>query len=66
MLSAWQAELKATRNATIKQQCLQQAPDLLPQFAQHYDKLKPLPHRLRRCLQRQWKQSIAGVALLMA
>jgi hypothetical protein len=32
VLSAWQAELKAACNPIIKEQCLQQEPDLLPRF----------------------------------
>jgi hypothetical protein len=66
MLSAWQAELKAIRNPIIKEQCLQQEPDLLPRFAEHYQELKALPCRMRRSLQRHWKRSLAGVALLLA
>jgi flagellar hook-associated protein FlgK len=53
MLSAWQGELKATRNPSIKQQCLQRAPELLPRFAQHYQQLKTLRRHMRRSLQRQ-------------
>src|SRR5215208_7392064 len=66
LLSAWQAELEAAGDATLKQQCLQREPDLLPQFAEHYEKLKALPRRMRRSFQRQWKRSLAGVALLLA
>ncbi|HKF95894.1 MAG TPA: hypothetical protein VKB96_15140, partial [Gammaproteobacteria bacterium] len=56
----------ATRNPIIKKQCLQQAPELLPRFAEQYRQLKALPRRLRRSLQRQWKRSLAGLALLIA
>jgi hypothetical protein len=66
MLSAWQEQLKATRNPIIKEPCLQQAPELLPCFAAHYGKLKALRRRVRRSLQRQWKRSLAGLALLLA
>src|SRR5215207_3768773 len=66
MLSAWQAEFKTTRNPIIKEQCLQQEPDLLPRFVAHYQQLKALRRRVRRSLQRQWKRSLAGVALLLA
>ncbi len=38
---------------------------MLPRFAAYYDTLQHLPRRLRRSLQRQWKQSLAGVALLL-
>src|SRR5215208_3701057 len=65
-LSAWQAELEASNNPSIKQQCLQREPELLPRFAAHYQQLKTLRRRVRRSLQRQWKRSLAGVALLIA
>src|SRR5215210_2607493 len=66
LLSAWQDELKATGDAPLKQQCLQQEPDLLPRFAAQYQQLRALRRRVRRGLQRQWKRSLAGVALLIA
>src|SRR5215208_6523155 len=66
ILSAWQAELKATRNPSLKQQLSQSEGELLPRFAEHYQQLKTLPRRMRRSLQRHWKRSLAGVALLMA
>lgn len=47
MLSACQAELKATPNPIIKEQCLQQESELLPQFAVHYQQLKGLRQRSR-------------------
>jgi hypothetical protein len=66
ILSAWQDELKATRDPSIKQQCLQRERELLPRFAEHYQHLKALRRRVRRSLQRQWKRSLAGVALILA
>jgi hypothetical protein len=42
LLSAWQAELKATRNPIVKEQYLQQEPELLPRFAAQYQQLKAL------------------------
>jgi hypothetical protein len=65
LLSAWQDELQATRNPIVKEQCLPQEPDLLPRFADHYEKLKALPRRMRRSLQRQWKCSLAEAPLLL-
>jgi hypothetical protein len=59
-------ELKATRNPIVKEQCLQQEPELLPCFTEQYQQLTALPRRLRRGLQRQWKRSLAGEALLLA
>jgi hypothetical protein len=66
ILSAWQEQLTATRDSSLNQQLLQREPELLAQFAEHYEKLKTLPRRMRRSLQRQWKRSLAGVALLLA
>ncbi|HKH19584.1 MAG TPA: hypothetical protein VKB53_01515, partial [Gammaproteobacteria bacterium] len=66
LLSVWQDELKAIHNPSIKQQCLEREPDLLPRFAAQYQELKTLRRRMRRGLQRQWKRSLAGVALLVA
>jgi hypothetical protein len=65
VLSAWQAELKATGDATLTQQCLQREADLLPRFAAHYPQLKALRRRVRGSLQRQWKCSLAEAALLL-
>src|SRR5215217_9471880 len=66
LLSAWQAELKATHSPIIKEPCLQREPNLLPRFATYYQELRALRRRVRRRLQRQWKRSLAGVALLLA
>ncbi len=43
-----------------------QEADLLPRFSAHYQRLKALSRPVRRRLQRQWKRSLAGIALLMA
>jgi hypothetical protein len=40
--------------------------ELLPGFLHHYQQLKALPRKTRRSLQRQWKRSLAGLALLIA
>src|SRR5215208_6591616 len=66
LLSAWQAELKATQNPSLKQQLSYREGELLPRFVEHYQQLKALRRRVRRGLQRQWKRSLAGVALLLA
>src|SRR5215213_8508497 len=66
ILSTWQEELNATRDPIIKEQGLEREPELLPRFAEHYQRLKALRRRVRRGLQRQWKRSLAGVALLIA
>lgn len=66
VLSAWREQLtKAARNPKLKQQLVYRERELLPRFTAHYQKLRTLPRRVRRSLQRKWKQSLAGVALLM-
>jgi hypothetical protein len=39
--------------------------ELLPCFVDHYQRLKALPRSMRRALQRHWKRSLAGLALLL-
>jgi len=41
-------------------------PALLPRFAGYYQGLARLPRRGRRTLQRQWRRSLGGLALLLA
>src|SRR5215213_3166380 len=65
-LSAWQDELKAIGNRNVRQQCQQQECELLPRFTEQYQQLKALRRQMRRSLQRQWKRSLAGIALLLA
>jgi hypothetical protein len=52
VLSAWQDELKATRNPSLKQQLSYREGELLPRFAEHYQQLKALCRRVQRSLQR--------------
>jgi hypothetical protein len=67
-LEAWQESIaqQTQQNPSLKHQLIQQQGELLPCFANHYDRLKALPRHMRRSLQRKWKQSLAGVALLLA
>lgn len=66
-MDAWRAQLAdSARNPKLKQQLHGRESELLPCFAAHYQRLSRLPRRMRRSLQRQWKRSLAGVALLMA
>ncbi|HKF93496.1 MAG TPA: hypothetical protein VKB53_05200 [Gammaproteobacteria bacterium] len=41
LLSVWQDELKATHSPIIKEQCLQQEPDLLPRFGVPWRQARP-------------------------
>jgi hypothetical protein len=66
ILSAWQQGLsEASKDVTFKQALLQRECELLPRFEEHYKRLKTLPRRMRRALQRQWRRSLAGLALLL-
>ena len=66
ILSAWQQGLSETsKDAAFKQALLQQQGELLPCFVDHYHRLKALPRSMRRALQRQWRRSLAGLALLL-
>jgi hypothetical protein len=47
LLSAWQDELQATRNLSLKQQLSHREGELLPRFAAHYQQLKTLRRRVR-------------------
>ena len=63
---AWQQGLSETsKDAAFKQALLHQEGELLPCFVDHYHSLKALPRRMRRALQRQWRRSLAGLALLL-
>jgi hypothetical protein len=39
--------------------------DLLPGFAAHYQRLRALPRRTRRSIQRRWKRTLSAIALLL-
>ncbi|HEX2243367.1 MAG TPA: hypothetical protein VHK27_08970, partial [Gammaproteobacteria bacterium] len=58
--------LAAANNPYFRQGLLNRERELLPLFALHYIKLKALPRRMRRRLQRQWRSSLPGIALLLA
>lgn len=67
VVSAWQEQIAgAAHDPALRQQCVQRERELFPRFAEQYEKLRALPRRVRRGLQRQWKHTLAGVALLMA
>ncbi len=66
ILSAWQQGISETsKDTAFKQALLQRECALLPCFADHYQRLKALPRSMRRALQRQWRRSLAGLALLL-
>ena len=59
VLAVFQKEL--ARAALVRS-----GPALWPRFAGYYHGLAPLPRRVRRALQRQWRRSLGGLALLLA
>jgi hypothetical protein len=67
VLSAWRKQVgEAAEDPHLKRRLLAGERELLPRFASHYMKLAALPRSLRRALQRRYKQSLAGIALLLA
>jgi hypothetical protein len=67
VLDAWhQGIVQAAPNPDLRKRLDDQQGELLPRFAGYYQGLGALPRRARRTLQRQWKKSLAGIALLLA
>jgi hypothetical protein len=60
------AELREAAKDLALRPLLQREPHLLPRFARYHEYLTHLPRRTRRALQRQWKRSLAAIALLLA
>jgi hypothetical protein len=61
------AELAAAaRIPALRPWVLHPQPDLGPRFVGYWRQLSALPRCTRRSLQRQWKRSLAAIALLMA
>lgn len=66
ILSAWQEGVsQALENPDLRQKLLCRQRELLPRFAEQYQRLEAQPRQVRRALQRKWKQPLAGVALLL-
>nr|MBA2491170.1 hypothetical protein [Gammaproteobacteria bacterium] len=65
VLSAWREQLSQAANPALKQQLVNRERELLPRFTAQYARLLELPRRTRRAMQRRWKRSLGGVALLM-
>ncbi|MGH8502615.1 MAG: choice-of-anchor Q domain-containing protein [Gammaproteobacteria bacterium] len=67
VLCSWRDQLaEAARTPALQQEIVVRQRELLPKFAEHYLRLQALPRHVRRDLQRRWKRSLAGVALLLA
>ena len=64
---AWQGQAAGRRQTLpLPPMLLGRQPEILPRYVAYYTQLRALPRRVRRALQRQWRQSLAGVALLLA
>ncbi|HEY7491994.1 MAG TPA: hypothetical protein VIH59_12905 [Candidatus Tectomicrobia bacterium] len=65
--AAWQTQMAAAVHTPgLLPALVQRQSELLPRFATYYTELWALPRRVRRALQRQWRQPLAEVALLLA
>jgi hypothetical protein len=66
VLAAWREQrIQALAIPALAQRLSLQERELLPRFAAQYTTLCALPRRTRRALQRQWRRSLSGVALLL-
>src|SRR5262249_12713576 len=64
--AAWQTQVAvARRSPGLLPTLIRQRQTLFPRFAEAYRQLRALPHWARRRLLRRYRQSLAGVALLM-
>jgi hypothetical protein len=68
LLRAWHQGIdEASRHSDdVAQQVRWREPELLTEFTHHYQQLLALSRQVRRRLQRQWRRSLAGIALLLA
>ncbi len=63
VLSVFRQELGRTAS---RHGLVDAGPVLWPRFVGYYEALARLPRRLRRALQRRWRRSLGGLALLLA
>jgi hypothetical protein len=64
-LSAWREEANEFRSAPLGRQFVIRERELFRRFAEHYHKLRALPRKARRSLQRESKQSLGRIAFLL-
>ena len=64
--AAWQHELQSQRDVKLATDLRQRERALFPRFSDYYGRLHALPRRWRRGIGRRLRQSLAGVALLLA
>ena len=65
-LEAWQAQVARASAPELSHKLRAREGELLPQFIAQYERLRALPRRVRRAIQRKVAVSLAGVALLLA
>jgi hypothetical protein len=64
--AAWQTQVTAAlQTPELSPALVRRRHELFPRFAAYYTQLRALPRRVRRALQRQWRLSLAGIALLL-
>ena len=67
IFEAWQKGLyESSHMPLLKMQLAKKDNWLFFSFKEQYEELMALPRRVRRAMQRKWKHSLAGVALLLA
>jgi hypothetical protein len=67
LLKVWKEGLaEVSRSTELVREIERHEGKLLPRFMEQYERLRRLPRRVRRAIQRKWKHSLAGVALLLA
>jgi hypothetical protein len=67
LLKAWKEGVaEVSRSAKLMREIGLHEGKLLPRFMEQYEILRKLPRRVRRAIQKKWKRSLAGVALLLA
>ena len=64
--TAWQQQLQDQRDTQLAEDLMRREHELLPRFGSYYQRLQALPRRWRRGIGRRLRQSLAGVALLLA
>lgn len=65
-VAAWRGQLaRLSTRLGLRLQLVRQQATLVPHFTRYYRQLRAFPRTLRRQLQRQWGQSLAGIALLL-
>jgi hypothetical protein len=66
VVSAWQEQMAtAVKALELLPEVMRHRDELFLRFAAHYARLRALPRRARRALQKQWRMPLAGVAFML-